>query len=93
MARMGRKEAVIDLATPLAALPEALAGYDLRLAAEGCQLVYTYDTSAERTGIRRLLNDLDGAGIVMRDLSTRQSSLEEVFVALVHDTARTGDAA
>ncbi|WP_424971435.1 ABC transporter ATP-binding protein [Dinoroseobacter sp. S76] len=84
MARMGRKEAVIDIAEPLTALPESLAAYDLTLTGGGCQIVYTYDTQAERTGIRRVLNDLDAAGITMRDLSTRQSSLEEVFVSLVH---------
>ncbi|MDJ0994383.1 MAG: ABC transporter ATP-binding protein [Dinoroseobacter sp.] len=84
MDRMGRKEAVIDLAAPLSAIPEALHNYDLSLAGDGCQLIYGYDTSAERTGIRRLLNDLEAAGITMRDLSTRQSSLEEVFVKLVH---------
>ncbi|WP_425091468.1 ABC transporter ATP-binding protein [Tropicimonas sp. S265A] len=85
MARMGRKEALIDLAAPLSAIPDALKPYDLSLNADGCQLIYAYDTSAERTGIRRLLNDLDAAGIAMRDLSTRQSSLEEVFVQLVHE--------
>ncbi|WP_424966017.1 ABC transporter ATP-binding protein [Dinoroseobacter sp. S375] len=84
MARMGRKEAVIDIAEPLSALPDSLAAHDLTLAAEGCQIIYAYDTQAERTGIRRVLNDLDAAGITMRDLSTRQSSLEEVFVSLVH---------
>lgn len=103
MARMGRKEAVIDISDPLTSLPESLAGYDVRLAAEGMQVIYTYDSSAERTGIRRLLNDLDAAGVVMRDLSTRQSSLEEVFVELVHaddpddpdnsDNADTGEVA
>lgn len=87
MARMGKKEAVIDLAAPLEALPAALTGPDLTLAAGGHQIVYTYDTQAERTGIRRVLNELDAAGIVMRDLSTRQSSLEDVFVSLVHDDA------
>lgn len=84
MARMGRKEAVIDLAEPLHEVPETLKQYDLTLGSDGCQLIYGYDSSAERTGIRRLLNDLETAGITMRDLSTRQSSLEEVFVQLVH---------
>jgi ABC-2 type transport system ATP-binding protein len=85
MARMGRKSAVIDLSEPLTAIPAELSAYDLKLAQGGCQLIYTYDTSAERTGIRRLLNDMDVAGIVMRDLSTRQSSLEDVFVQLVNE--------
>lgn len=85
MARMGKKEAVIDIAEPLETLPAGLAEHDLSLRDGGCQIVYTYDINAERTGIRRVLNDLDAAGIVMRDLSTRQSSLEEVFVSLVHE--------
>lgn len=85
MARMGKKEAVIDIAEPLEALPDSLTEHDLSLCNGGCQIVYTYDINAERTGIRRVLNDLDAAGIVMRDLSTRQSSLEEVFVSLVHE--------
>lgn len=84
MARLGQKEAVIDIAQPLDRLPPGFEGYDLRLESGGCQIVYTYDTQAERTGIRRLLNELDAVGIVMRDLSTRQTSLEEVFVSLVH---------
>jgi len=85
MARMGRKDAVIELTAPLEAVPETLSGYDLALSETGQELIYTYDPRAERTGIRRLLNELDTAGVVMRDLSTRQSSLEEVFVALVSE--------
>lgn len=87
MARMGKKEAVIDIADPLESVPDALAHHGLTLEAGGTRIVYTYDTRAERTGIRRVLNDLDAAGIVMRDLSTRQSSLEDVFVSLVHADA------
>jgi ABC-2 type transport system ATP-binding protein len=87
MDRMGRKELVIELHEPVRAIPEALSAYDLELAQDGTALVYSYDRRAERTGITRLLADLQAAGLVLRDLSTRQSSLEEIFVGLVQEDA------
>ncbi|MCP5036044.1 MAG: ABC transporter ATP-binding protein [Rhodobacteraceae bacterium] len=84
MARMGKKELRIDLARPLDALPKPLEAYDLRLTDEG-GLIYTYDTSAEKTGITDLLADLRHAGLHMVDLDTRQSSLEDIFVDLVRE--------
>jgi ABC-2 type transport system ATP-binding protein len=87
MDRMGRKELVIELHEPVSEVPAALAGYDLELAQDGTALVYSYDRRAERTGITRLLHDLQVAGLVLRDLSTRQSSLEEIFVGLVQEDA------
>ncbi|RBI85735.1 multidrug ABC transporter ATP-binding protein [Rhodosalinus halophilus] len=87
MDRMGRKELVIELHEPVAAIPAALAGYDLDLAQDGAALVYCYDRRAERTGITRLLADLQAAGLALRDLSTRQSSLEDIFVGLVQEDA------
>lgn len=86
MRKLGRKQLTLSLQTPLAALPPGLAGYDLALAAEGTELVYSYDTKAERTGITPLLQELATAGIRFRDLRTSQSSLEDIFVSLV----RTG---
>jgi ABC-2 type transport system ATP-binding protein len=83
MHRMGQKELRVDLHTPVAAVPEALSGYDLRLENGGARLVYTYDTQSERTGIVRLLRALQDTGLVVADLETRQSSLEEIFVGLV----------
>ncbi|REC58001.1 ABC transporter ATP-binding protein [Rhodosalinus sediminis] len=85
MDRMGRKELVIELQEPLDAVPAALADYGLELAEGGAALVYTYDRRSERTGITRLLADLQAAGLALRDLSTRQSSLEEIFVGLVQE--------
>ena len=87
MARMGRKQLRIELSAPLAEVPEALAGRGLELAPEGDALIYTYDTRAERTGITALLRDLQAAGLQMTDLSTSQSSLEEIFVDLVKEDA------
>jgi ABC-2 type transport system ATP-binding protein len=64
-------------------VPAELAEHRLTLAADGDELVYTYDTQGERTGITALLADLRRAGIRFRDLNTTQSSLEDIFVNLV----------
>ena len=85
MAQMGTKELRVDLHDEITALPDSLSGYDLRLSADGRQLIYTYDTKAGRTGITGLLNDLSVAGLALRDLQTSQSSLEDIFVDLVKD--------
>ncbi len=83
MRRMGQKQLSIELTERLDALPESLSEYNLALGDQGNQLIYTYDTTAERTGITALLSDLQKAGLHLRDLSTEQSSLEEIFVGLV----------
>lgn len=85
MARMGRKTLRIDLRDKVAEVPEALAGYDLELSDDGTTLSYHYDTRGEGTGITRLLQSLAAEGLHLRDIHTRQSSLEEIFVGLVHD--------
>ncbi len=87
MAEMGRKELRIELTEPVAEVPAALAEYDLERSEDGTALTYCYDTHAESTGITRLLTDLRGAGLHLRDLQTRQSSLEEIFVGLVTEPA------
>jgi ABC-2 type transport system ATP-binding protein len=87
MRKLGRKQLTLHLSEPLAAIPTRLAAYKLSLAAGGRDLVYTYDTQAERTGITGLLDDLGAAGIEFRDLQTTQSSLEEIFVGLVRNDA------
>ena len=83
MQRLGKKELQIDLAEPITEIPDSLAALPLEIGPDGCSLVYTYDTFAERTGITHLLADLAAAGLVLRDLQTRQSSLEDIFVGLV----------
>jgi len=85
MRKLGRKQLTLQLQQPLAALPPALSAYDLCLGAEGRELVYTYDTQAERTGITGLLDALAKAGIGFKDLYTTQSSLEEIFVDLLRE--------
>ncbi len=83
MRKLGKKQLTLHLLHPLAAVPESLAGRRLSLANDGHELVYTYDTQAERTGITTLLKDLSEAGIRFRDLATTQTSLEDIFVDLV----------
>ena len=85
MRKLGKKQLSLQLQQPIAAVPEALASFDLRLSAAGDEIVYTYDTQAERTGITTLLQGLAEAGIRFRDLSTSQSSLEDIFVSLVKE--------
>jgi ABC-2 type transport system ATP-binding protein len=85
MRKLGSKQMTLELQSPIDRLPESLAAYQLELAAGGCELIYTYDAQAERTGIARLLQDLSSAGIRFKDLNTRQSSLEEIFVSLVRE--------
>jgi ABC-2 type transport system ATP-binding protein len=83
MRKLGRKQLTLHLHGKLEAVPDALAAYRLSLANGGSELVYSYDTQGERTGITRLLRDLNEAGIRFRDLATTQSSLEDIFVDLV----------
>jgi ABC-2 type transport system ATP-binding protein len=85
MRKLGRKRLTLHLQRPLAAIPERLRRYDLSLAPNGRDLVYTYDTRADHTGITGLLDDLAAAGIEFSDLETTQSSLEDIFVGLVHE--------
>ena len=85
MRKLGRKQLILHLQKKLDALPEELAGHNLTLADGGSELVFTYDTQVERTGITALLNDLNRAGIRFRDLQTTQSSLEDIFVGLVSE--------
>ena len=85
--RMGRKTLRIDLSTPVGAVPDGLAEYDLDLADEGRALIYHYDTQGEGTGITRLLQALAAEGLSLSDIHTRQSSLEEIFVSLVQEGA------
>src|SRR5262249_23562082 len=78
MRKLGKKQLTLDLLNALDAIPAGLAGHRLTLASNGRQLVYTYDTQAERTGITKLLRDLSEAGIRFRDLHTNETSLEEI---------------
>ncbi len=83
MRKLGQKQLILHLHHRLDAVPDELAAHPLALAAGGTELVFTYDTQRERTGITALLDDLGRAGIGFRDLHTTQSSLEDIFVGLV----------
>jgi ABC-2 type transport system ATP-binding protein len=83
MHKLGKKQLTLQLHNKLDAIPAKLAAHRLDLTADGDELIYTYDTQGERTGITALLNDLNHAGIRFRDLNTSQSSLEDIFVDLV----------
>lgn len=85
MRKLGQKQLTLTLQTPLQSVPEALAGHGLTLAADGQELVYSYDTKAERTGIAGLMQALTRAGVSFADLRTSQNSLEDIFVSLVRD--------
>ncbi len=84
MRKMGSKRLVLNLNKSLVQTPSSLAAYRLSLSADGKSLTYTYDTKAGHSNIAGLLDDLARAGIEFSDLQTEQSSLEEIFVDLVH---------
>ena len=84
MRKLGKKQLTLHLQAPLAALPAELAGEGLELSDDGQDLIYTFDAQAEETGIAALIRRLSGLGIDFKDLKTHQSSLEEIFVSLVH---------
>jgi ABC-2 type transport system ATP-binding protein len=83
MQKLGKKRLKLQLQSRIEAVPPALSPYKLELADEGCELIYSYDTKGERTGITSLLGDLRAAGIKFSDLETTQTSLEDIFVSLV----------
>ena len=83
MHKLGKKQLTLHLQNTLDTIPPQLATHQLQLSADGNELIYTYDTQSERTGITAVLKDLNEAGILFKDLHTSQSSLEEIFVSLV----------
>jgi ABC-2 type transport system ATP-binding protein len=86
MRKLGKKQLTLELHSRIDAVPAALAAYQLNLGDGGKELIYTYDTKGERTGITALLDDLHVAGIRFKDLHTTETSLEDIFVGLVgHD--------
>jgi ABC-2 type transport system ATP-binding protein len=96
MKKLGRKTLTLNLQDPLEVLPPELAEWDLTLRDEGNELEFVFDSNAEQTGVPSLLRKLSDLGIAFKDLNTRQSSLEDIFVSLVHRDpagASTGAAA
>ena len=89
MRKLGRKQLTLHLQRPLQALPASLAGHGLELSKGGLELSYHYDANGPRVGIVELLKDLADAGIDFKDLHTTESSLEDIFVGLVHEEGAT----
>ncbi|MBB3226167.1 ABC-2 type transport system ATP-binding protein [Luteibacter sp. Sphag1AF] len=87
MRKLGKKQLSLQLQSPLSAIPADLADLPLELSADGQQLVYTFDTQTEETGIAPLLRRLSELGIDFKDLHSSESSLEDIFVSLVRSRA------
>ena len=87
MQKLGKKQLTLTLRQPLAQIPAALDAMSLALSADGLSLVYTFDTQQEESGIAALLRSLAGHGIDFKDLHSSESSLEDIFVSLVHRPA------
>lgn len=85
MRKLGKKQLRLLLQQPLEQVPEELASEPLELSADGFELVYTFDSQQEQAGVAKLLRTLGDLGIDFRDLQTRESSLEDIFVGLVHE--------
>jgi len=86
MRKLGKKQLTLQLQTPLAQIPTALAAHQLVLNGSGCELTYAYDPRASQGAIAALLDDLSRADIKLKDLQTTQSSLEDIFVSLVEES-------
>ena len=84
MRKLGKKQLMLDLQAPMAELPAGLNGYQVELADEGRQLIYSFDAQATDTGIPSFLKRISELGVDYKDLHTEQSSLEDIFVSLVH---------
>lgn len=85
MKKLGKKQLTLHLQDPLDKIPQCLSEYSLELMAEGTELLYTFDTQQEHTGIATLMRELNENGIDFKDLNTNESSLEEIFVSLVRE--------
>ena len=93
MKKLGKKTLTLNLQEPLQTVPAELAEWSPTLKAEGHELEYVFDSNLEKTGVPSLLRRLSDLGIAFKDLNTRQSSLEDIFVSLVHQDKATGAAA
>ena len=85
MRKLGKKRLVLQVVDKLTTVPAGLSDFNLTIGADGRELIYDYDTKAERTGVATLLGKLSNAGVSIRDLQTSQSSLEQIFVGLVNE--------
>ena len=88
MQKLGKKRLIVEIKETIEKLPESLNSYDLSLSDDGTQLTYTYDTTGDGTGITALLQAINESGLSLKDMQTTQSSLEDIFVNLVHDETK-----
>ena len=88
MQRLGQKQLTIELQNRLEELPTKLSDYEIVLAADRQSLNYTYNMRSGRTGINQILSSLTQSGIIIKDLQTKQSSLEDILMSLVKETAK-----
>jgi len=85
MAKLGKRQLTLHLQSPLDGVPAELAGHPLELSADGTELIYTFDSQSDQTGIAGLMRQLNALGVDFKDLQTSQSSLEDIFVSLVSE--------
>jgi len=85
IARMGKKELTINFQSPISSIPGALSKYKLALSQDRFSLIYSYDNKASRTGITRLMTDIAATNLILQDLKTSQSSLEDIFVNMIRN--------
>lgn len=85
MQKLGSKQLTIELKSAIQNIPESLSSYELELTNDGNNLIYSYDTRQDRTGITALMTAVNEAGLILRDIHTSQSSLEDIFVKLVKE--------
>ena len=88
MKRLGQKQLTIELLAPLKEIPSKLSNYDIILADDRYSLIYTYNMGSGPSGINNILSNLTQSGIIFKDLETKQSSLEDIFMSLVNETAK-----
>lgn len=93
MLKLGKKQLVLEIKESIKSIPESLAHYDLTLDKDSKKLIYTYNTGGDGTGITKLLQTIQESGLQLKDMQTTQSSLEDIFVTLVHAKSEEGEAA
>ncbi len=84
--KLGKRQMTIELEHTIESIPQSLTLWSLELSDEGNQLTYTYDSHSEHTGIAELLRAIDRSGLLLKDINTSQSSLEDIFINLVHNS-------
>ena len=82
--KLGKRQMTVELEQSISSIPQSLTLWSLELSAEGSQLTYTYDSHSEHTGVAELLRAIDQAGLMLKDVNTSQSSLEDIFINLVN---------